>query len=112
RFCRGRHRVPCRKLSWNARAESSSPPASRSVEMANFEPMKQRRGLVAIDGAMALIVILLVVQIWLLSATLKAFLADDCGPVVPAAIFSGLLFLAALTLNVFVNHIDDSSRRP
>jgi hypothetical protein len=38
--------------------------------MANLEPSKQRRGLVAIDGAMALIVILLVVQIWLLSATL------------------------------------------
>lgn len=47
--------------------------------MANLEPTKQRRGLVAIDGAMALIVILLIVQIWLLSATLEAFLAGHVG---------------------------------
>jgi len=38
--------------------------------MAKPERSNQRRGLVAIDGAMALIVILLIVQIWLLSATL------------------------------------------
>ena len=37
----------------------------------------QNRGLTAIDGAMALIVILLMVQIWLLSATLMAERA--CG---------------------------------
>ena len=35
--------------------------------------IQQRRGLTAIDGAMALIVILLMVQIWLLSATLLIF---------------------------------------
>lgn len=80
--------------------------------MADNDPTKQRRGLVAIDGAMALIVILLVVQIWLLSATLEAFLAGHSGPVVPAAIFSGLLFLASFVLNSFVNRIDQSSRRP
>jgi hypothetical protein len=54
--------------------------------MANKHPSKQRRGLVAIDGAMALIVILLVVQIWLLSATLETFLAGHSGAVIPAAI--------------------------
>ncbi len=80
--------------------------------MADLEPTRQRRGLVAIDGAMALIVILLIVQIWLLSATLEAFLAGHSGPVIPAAIFSGLLFSASLTLNIFVNRIDSSSRRP
>src|SRR5438445_13097177 len=35
----------------------------------------QNRGLTAIDGAMVLIVVLLIVQIWLLSATFEAFLA-------------------------------------
>ena len=74
--------------------------------MANQGPNQQRRGLVAIDGAMALIVILLIVQIWLLSATLEAFLAGHSGPVIPAAIVSGLLFAVTLILNVFVNRID------
>jgi hypothetical protein len=80
--------------------------------MANLEPAKQRRGLVAIDGALALVVILLIVQIWLLSATLEAFLAGHSGPVLPAAIVSGLLFSACLALNVFVNRIDRNSEQP
>ena len=80
--------------------------------MANLEPSKQRRGLVAIDGAMALIVILLIVQIWLLSATLETYLAGHAGAVLPAAIFSGLLFSAALALTSFVTRVDKSSRRP
>jgi hypothetical protein len=79
--------------------------------MANTAPHRQRRGLVAIDGAMALIVILLIVQIWLLSATLEAFLAGHTGPVLPAAIFSGLLFSACATLNAFVNKIDRDSKQ-
>ena len=78
--------------------------------MANLEPSRQRRGLVAIDAAMALIVILLVVQIWLLSATLEAYLAGHGGAVLPAAIFSGLLFSACLALNFFVDRIDREGR--
>ena len=80
--------------------------------MANLEPTKQRRGLVAIDGAMALIGVLLVVQIWLLSATLEAFLAGHRSPVVAAAIISGLLFAACVTLNLFVDRVDRESRWP
>jgi len=45
-------------------------------------------------------------QFWLLSATLEAFLAGHTSPVVPAAIFSGLLFGACAALNFFVNGID------
>jgi hypothetical protein len=55
---------------------------------------------------MALTVILLIVQIWLLSATLETNLAGHAGAVVPAAIFSGLLFLACLALNLFIDRID------
>lgn len=79
--------------------------------MANLEPSKQRRGLVAIDGAMALIVILLIVQIWLLSATLETYLAGHAGAVLPATIFSGLLFSAAVALSSFVSSVDKGSRR-
>lgn len=79
--------------------------------MANLEPSKQRRGLVAIDGAMALIVILLIVQIWLLSATLETFLAGHTGAVLPAAIFSGLIFSGCLALDFFVTRVDRESRK-
>ena len=79
--------------------------------MANLELSKQRRGLVAIDGAMALTVILLVVQIWLLSATLETFLAGHSGAVVPAAIFSGLIFSGCLALDFFVSRVDQESRK-
>jgi len=80
--------------------------------MANFERSKQRRGLVAIDAAMTLVIVLLVVQIWLLSATLETFLAGHVGAVLPAAIFSGLLFLGCLVLDLFVTRVDRESCKP
>ena len=80
--------------------------------MGNLERSKQRRGLVAIDGAMALIFILLIFQIWLLSATLETFLAGHTGAVLPAAIFSGLVFLGCLVLDLFVTRVDQASRKP
>jgi hypothetical protein len=80
--------------------------------MANLERFKQRRGLVAIDAAMTLVVLLLIVQIWLLSATLETLLAGHTGAVLPAAIFSGLLFLGCLVLGLFVTRVDRESRKP
>ena len=80
--------------------------------MANLERSKQRRGLVAIDAAMTLVIFLLVVQIWLLSATLETFLAGHVGAVLPAAIFSGLLFLGCLVLELFVTRVDRESCKP
>jgi hypothetical protein len=79
--------------------------------MGGNETSEQRRGLVAIDGAMALIILLLVVQIWLLTATLEGFLAGHAGVVLPAAIFSGLIFLCCLGLDLFVDRVDQDSRR-
>jgi hypothetical protein len=71
----------------------------------------QSRGLTAIDGAMVLIVILLIVQIWLLSATLDAFLAGHREAAVPGAIISAILFLACLGLYLFVYRIDSEVRK-
>jgi hypothetical protein len=68
------------------------------------------RGLTAIDGAMALIIILLMTQMWLLSATLEAYLGGHHDTALPGAIGSGLLFLACLALYVFVDRIDAASR--
>ena len=71
---------------------------------------KQKKGLVAIDGAMALIVLLVVVQIWLLSATLESFLAGHAETALPTTIFSGLLFLSCVALTLFVSGVDRDSR--
>ena len=72
---------------------------------------RQARGLTAIDGAMVLIVVLLVVQIWLLSATLESYLAGHSEAAVPGAIISGILFLACLGLYMFVDRVDSEIRR-
>lgn len=64
------------------------------------------RGVSALDGAISLIAILLVVQMWLLTATLEAFLAGHHEVVIPAAILSGLLFAASFGLYRFINIVD------
>ncbi len=70
----------------------------------------QRRGLTAIDAITALIVILLVTQIWLLSATLDTFLAGHPETALPAAIVSGVLCAACLAMYGFVRRVDRDSR--
>lgn len=67
------------------------------------------RGTSAIDGAMALIVVLLIVQMWLLSAALDTYLAGHRETATPAAIASGLLFLICGALYRFVIRIERGS---
>ena len=71
----------------------------------------QNGGLTAIDGAMALIVILLMVQIWLLSATLESYLAGHRDAAVPGAIISVILFAACFALYRFIERIDSDVRK-
>ena len=73
--------------------------------------LSQGRGLTAMDGVITLIVILLIVQIWLLSATLSAYLAGHRASVLPAAIVSGLIFVGCAALYGFVDGIDRRARR-
>ena len=70
----------------------------------------QNRGLTAIAGAMSLIAVLLIVQIWLLSAALESFLAGNRQVRFPAAIFSGVMFLICLGLYLFVDRVDSEVR--
>ena len=71
----------------------------------------QSRGLTAIDGAMVLIIVLLIVQIWLLSATLETYLAGHREAAVPGAILSTILFAACFALYCFVDRIDSEVRK-
>jgi len=70
----------------------------------------QRRGLTAIDAITALIVILLVVQIWLLSATLDTYLAGHSETALPGAIVSGVLCAACFAMYGFIRRVDRDSR--
>ena len=67
-------------------------------------------GLNAITGAMSLIAVLLMVQIWLLSATLDSYLAGHRSAAVPGAIISGLILACCSGLYLFVERIDRRAR--
>lgn len=64
-----------------------------------------RRRTTALDGAVALIVLLLIVQVWLLSATLDAYLAGHSDAALPGAVTSGLIFVATAGLYRFATRI-------
>lgn len=68
------------------------------------------RGLTAIAGAMGLIAVLLIVQIWLLSATLELFLAGKRSSAFPGALFSGILFVICFGLYLFIDRVDAEVR--
>ncbi|HEV8583214.1 MAG TPA: DUF6755 family protein [Thermoanaerobaculia bacterium] len=68
-------------------------------------------GVRCFSGALALIAVLLIVQMWLLTATLEAFLAGHREGVLPAAILSGVLLLACFGLYLFVRGVDREVRR-
>lgn len=63
---------------------------------------QRNQAMVAIDGALALIAVLLIVQMWLLSATLEAYLGGRDNVVVPAAAVSVALCVMCLVLAAFI----------
>ena len=71
----------------------------------------QRRELTAIDGALALLAVLLIVQMWLLTAALEAFLGGHHETALPAAIAAGLLFAGCCGLYALIRGLDRRTRR-
>jgi predicted Co/Zn/Cd cation transporter (cation efflux family) len=67
-----------------------------------------QRLVTAINGA---IVILLMVQMWLLTAALESFLAGHREAAIPAALISGALFLACLGPYLLVDRLDREARK-
>ncbi len=65
-----------------------------------------RRAIVVIDGALALIAVLLIVQMWLLSATLESYLGGHVGVVLPAAIVSIALCGVCLVLAALIRRTE------
>jgi uncharacterized protein DUF6755 len=71
----------------------------------------EHRELTAIDGALALLAVLLIVQIWLLSAALEAYLGGHRETALPAAVVSGILFAGCCGLAFLIRGLDIRSRR-
>jgi predicted Co/Zn/Cd cation transporter (cation efflux family) len=70
-----------------------------------------RREITAVDGVLALLAVVLVVQMWLLTAALEAYLAGHHETALPAAIASGVLFASCCALFLFVRRLDRRLRR-
>ena len=66
-----------------------------------------KRNMVQVDAVMVLILILLIVQIWLFSATLDSYLAGHRTVAFPAAVASLLLFAACGSLLGFLKRGED-----
>jgi predicted Co/Zn/Cd cation transporter (cation efflux family) len=81
-----------------------------SLGQQNQEGLPQRRGFPAIDGSLAWIVILLVVQMWWLTASLEAYLSGHRESALPAAIVSAILFLLCVLLFLFIRNVDRQVR--
>jgi hypothetical protein len=68
-------------------------------------PARRRRG-VAIDAAMVMIILVLMVQMWLLTATLESYLAGHHGVALPALLSTAALFGVCAFLYRLVLRID------
>jgi hypothetical protein len=64
------------------------------------------RRFTVLHGAMALITILLIVQMWLLAATLESYLAGHTESALPGAIVSAVLFAGCAALDWMVTRLD------
>lgn len=71
---------------------------------------RRRRG-VAIDAAMVLVIIVLMVQMWLLTATLESYLAGHHGVALPGFLSSLALFALCVFLYWLVLRIDRMAER-
>ena len=73
-----------------------------------MNPLERRRRRGAIDAAMVCVILLLVVQMWLLTATLESFLARHRGVAGAAFLVSLCLFALCGALYLLVVRLDRS----
>lgn len=71
----------------------------------------RRRRRVAIDAAMVLVILVLMVQMWLLTATLESYLAGHHAVALPAFVSSLVLFAVCAFLYRLVLKIDKLPER-
>lgn len=67
--------------------------------------------LVAIDGCLALTAVLVIVQMWLLTASLEAHLSGHDDSAIPGVVFSAFLFAGNCGFYAFVRSLERRSRK-
>jgi hypothetical protein len=59
-----------------------------------------------VQGILAFVLILVILQLWLLTATMNAYLGGDDGIVRPAAMASGLCFALSAGLQLYLRRLE------
>ena len=72
---------------------------------ATINRLRERR-LTVIDAAMIFVIILLITQMWLLTATLESYLAGHTDVALPGMLVSAVLFAVCFALYRFVRTAD------
>ncbi len=80
--------------------------------MALYDSPARKRAARAMDAAMLLIVVLLVIQIWLLTASVELWLSGRRQVVLPAMLLSGSLFAGCVGLLALARRTDRTLQRP
>lgn len=82
---------------------------SKRAESSSFQ---RRRTMVAIDGSLSLIALFLIIQMWILTATLESYLSGHMATALPAAIISGILFFLCASLYWFSASTEKANKPP
>lgn len=77
--------------------------------MALYDSPTRKRAARAMDGAMLMLVVLLVVQVWLLMASVESWLAGHRQVVLPAMLLSGALFAGCVALLSLARRTDKTA---
>jgi hypothetical protein len=72
-----------------------------------LNPVRAKRR-VAVDAVMLLVILLVITQMWLLTATLESYLAGHHDVAMPGMAVSAVLFLSCLALYRLVVRLDRS----
>ncbi|MCE9574288.1 MAG: hypothetical protein K8W52_14165 [Deltaproteobacteria bacterium] len=70
----------------------------------------RHRALAALDGAIALLVVILIAQMWVLGASLESYLAGHRDSALVGAITSAVLFAGSFGLFLFIRRLDRPAR--
>jgi hypothetical protein len=73
------------------------------------EARNKRR--VAIDAALLFVVVLLITQMWLLTATLESYLAGHTDVALPGFLTSAVLFVGCFVIYRFIVRLDRAPER-
>ncbi len=76
------------------------------------DPLVRQRRQIIYLGILCLVLVLVIMQLWLLMATMNAFLAGDFSIIWPAAIASAVCFVLNVGLVIYLYRIEKDTARP